>query len=324
MCSGGCPAHPPHADRSSVGLWHMAAPSHLPSLQVALATKDRAGSALAPSSCFSPAEENLFSRKGAPQRRCADKGGNVNTLPALASQLSEVANASRANSSCSASRINCGGLKICRDISTSCGPATPHFHSPYTPVCPLHLYPTLPWLPGSFLDHSTTSPHPSRRMKDGGGPPSVLAASASCSDLFCQIKYLCHATLAAVKELLSLISAFLTNFGSWRTTTLRKWRRWKRLRVFQGTPVWGTQHHCLVLWLTSGNKTLLPPMKLVNAAAVCSLTGFCGLGGQPCCDPGGCCRVLGGATGAPCFLSRLSVGSVSPSASAAAAQAAAL
>lgn len=74
-------------------------------------------------------------------------------------------------------------------------------------------------------------------------------------------------------------------------------------------------------------KTLLPPLKLVNAAAVCSLTAFCGLGGQPCCDPGGCCRVLGEPTGAHCFISHLSVGSASlpsPSASAAAAQAAAL
>lgn len=100
----------------------------------------------------------------------ADKGGNVNTLPAPASQLSEVANASRANSSHSASCINCGGLKICRDISTSCRPAAPHFHSPHTPVFPLHLYLTLPWLPGSFLDHSTPSPHPSRRMEGGGAP----------------------------------------------------------------------------------------------------------------------------------------------------------
>lgn len=103
---GGCPA-----DRSSAGLWHTAAPSHLPSPQATLATKDRAGSALAPSSCFSPTEENLFSSKGAPQSLCADKGGNVNTLPAPASQLSEVANASRANSSRSASCINCGGLR---------------------------------------------------------------------------------------------------------------------------------------------------------------------------------------------------------------------
>lgn len=57
--------------------------------------------------------------------------------------------------------------------------------------------------------------------------------------------------------------------------------------MFQGTPVWGTQHRCLLLWLMSDNKTLLPPLKLVNAAALCSLSAFCGLGGAALLRPWG-------------------------------------
>lgn len=198
----------------------MAAPSHLPSLQATPATKDRAGSALAPSSCFSPAEENLFSRKGAPQCLCADKGGNVNTLPAPASQLSEVANASRANSSYSASCINCGGLDLQGHVHLLLSHSPPFSFTPHTclPPSPLPDTSLAPWeLPRP--PHTVT---PSLQEDEGWWwSPPALAASASCSDRFCQMKYLCHATLPAVKEPFSLISAFLTNFGSWRTAMLR-------------------------------------------------------------------------------------------------------
>lgn len=77
--------------------------------------------------------------------------------------------------------------------------------------------------------------------------PPTLATSASCSDQFCQMKSLRHATLPAVKGHFSLVSAFLTDFGSRSTATLWRQRPWKRLGGLQGTPVWGTQCCCLVL-----------------------------------------------------------------------------
>lgn len=56
----------------------------------------------------------------------------------------------------------------------------------------------------------------------------------------------------------------------------------KEARGVSGHSSMGHSASLPVLWLTSDKITLLLPLKLVNAAAVCSLTAFCGLGGQPC------------------------------------------
>ena len=77
--------------------------------------------------------------------------------------------------------------------------------------------------------------------------------------------------------------AFPTDFGSQSTAMLGWERPWKRLGGLQITPVWSTQHRCLVLWLVSEDKTLLPALKSVKAAPVSPLLLFVGWGGQPCC-----------------------------------------
>lgn len=84
-------------------------PPTSPSPQATPATEEGAGPALAPSSPLPP-PRTCSVGKGPHGCLCADKGGNVNTLPAPASQLSEVASASRANSSPSVSHVNCGAL----------------------------------------------------------------------------------------------------------------------------------------------------------------------------------------------------------------------
>lgn len=120
-------------------------------------------------------------------------------------------------------------------------------------------------------------------MEGGGDAPPTPAASASCSDWFCQTESLCCATLPVVKGHFSLISAFLTDFSSRSTPMLGQERPWKGLRALQSTPVWGTEHRCQALQMVSQDKTPLPALKSVKTALVSPLLLLWAGGGQPCC-----------------------------------------
>lgn len=105
-------------------------------------------------------------------------------------------------------------------------------------------------------------------------PTPAPVASASCLDRFCQMKSLHRATLPAVKRHFSHISAFLTDFGSQSTAMLGWGRVGEALEEARGVagypsmghPAWDSRHHCLVLWLVSEDKTLLPVLQPVKAA----------------------------------------------------------
>lgn len=65
--------------------------------------------------------------------------------------------------------------------------------------------------------------------------PPARTPSASCSDRFCQMKSLHHATLPAVKGRLSLILAFLADSGSWSTALLGP-ERLRKMYAQYGAP----------------------------------------------------------------------------------------
>lgn len=177
--------------------------------QTSPAAEEAAGPALAPTSPLPP-QRTCSAGKRPHECRSADKGGNVNTLPSLASQLSEVASASRANSSLSNSHINCGALL---PQSAETGPAL----AVLQPSIFMHLLLSLlppPSSPGATWGTPYCHPTPAGASAEGVGDPPTPATSASCSDQFCQMKSLSHATLPAVKGPFSLFSVFLTDFSS--------------------------------------------------------------------------------------------------------------
>lgn len=225
----GAPSPSPHADTRSIGLWPMTAPYNVP-VPTGVAAEEAAGPALAPSSPLPP-QRTCSAGKGPHECPGADKGGNVNTLPALASQLSEVASASRANSSLSNSHINCGAL-LPQSAETrrsqhllSCSP-------PFSFTPQVHLLLSLlrpPSSPGATWGTPHCHPTPAGASAEGVGDPPTPATSASCSDQFCQMKSLSHALHGAVKGPFSPFSAFLIDFSS-HSADMPGWKRpWKRL-----------------------------------------------------------------------------------------------